>query len=106
MKVSKRDKIIVVSILTIALSFFIWIQVSMNWSKNACAKILYIERSRGYYVWFIYDRNGYVVKDNMALNYFKYGNIQDLQQKECCKIKYSIYWPYRVEIIDKDLKAE
>jgi hypothetical protein len=106
MKISKRDKIIVVSILTIALSFFVWIQVSMNWTQVTCAKITRLDRNRGWKVCFIYNRNGKVVEDQSSISFFKFNNIKDLQKKECCKIKYSIYWPYRVEIIDKDLKAE
>lgn len=106
MKVSKRDLIIAVSVLSLVIGLIVWSNISMNWSKKTCAKILYIERSRGYYVWFTYNRNGEDVKDNMALNHFKYGNIKDLQQNKCCMIQYSIYWPYKVEIIDDELKAE
>jgi len=78
----------------------------MNWSKRACARVLFIERSRGYYVWLEFLRNDKLVRDNILLSSFKYNNLKDLQKKECCEIKYSIYWPYNIEVIDKDLKAE
>jgi hypothetical protein len=105
-KISKRDKIIVACLLSIALLFFIWIQISMNWTEVTCAKITRLDRNRGWKVCFVYERNGKVVEDQSSISFFKYKNIYDLQKNECCEIKYSIYWPYRVEIIDKDLKAE
>lgn len=106
MRLSKRDRILTLSLLIPAVGIFLWTHVSMYWNKTTCAKILYLKHARGYYVCFIYDRNGNVVEDRANISSFKYKNIKDLQQKQCCEIKYSIYWPYRVEITDKDLKAE
>jgi hypothetical protein len=106
MKVSLRDKILAISIFSILILLFIWMPISMNWSKKTCARILYIERSRGYHVWFTYKRNGLDVKDHMPLGSFKRKNIEELRKKMCCEICYSIYWPYKVEIIDKELGAE
>jgi hypothetical protein len=106
MKIGLRDKFIAISIFSILILLFIWMPISMNWSEKTCAKILYIERSRGYHVWFTYNRNGLDVKDHMPLGSFNRKTIDELRMKECCDIKYSIYWPYKVEIIDKELKAE
>lgn len=105
-KISSRDKIIVTSLIIIALSFFIWIQISMEWTEVTCAKITRLDRNRGWKVCFIYNRNGRVTEDQVSISSFKYKNLKDLQQKECCEIKYSIYWPYNIEIIDEDLKAD
>ncbi len=83
-----------------------WGQISMYWYKTACAKITHLERSRGWKVCFYYERDGKVLNDRADMAYFKYKNLKDLQQKECCEIKYSIYWPYNIQIIDKALKAD
>lgn len=106
MKINRRDKIIVLSLLTICISLVTWGQISMYWSKTACAKITNIERSKGWKVCFYYERNGKVVEDRADMSYFKYKTLKNLQRKECCEIRYSIFWPYNIEIIDKDLKAE
>lgn len=103
---SKKGIIVTVCLILPLLLFILWGQISMKWSKTTCANILKIERSRGYYVWFNYDRNGTMVKDNMTLSSFKFKNLYELKKKKCCNIKYSIFWPYRVEIIDKELKSE
>lgn len=84
----------------------LWSNVSMNWSQNTCAEILRIERSRGYYVWMRFERNNNIVEDNVLLSNFKYHTLKDLKSKKCCNIRYSIYWPYSIEIIDKELGAE
>lgn len=106
MKIIKRD--IVIGVISICLIFILifWSKISMNWYEKTCAKILFIERSRGYHVWMRFERNNKIVKDKVLLTSFKYNKLIDLQQKECCEIKYSVYWPYNIEIIDDDLKAE
>lgn len=106
MKLSKRDVVIAISSFCLIFILIFWSKISMYWSKSTCAEILYIERSRGYYVWMSFERNNKIVKDNILLSSFKYHNLKDLQKKECCEIKYSIYWPYNIEIIDEDLKAD
>ncbi len=103
--ISKKDKIIGFSALSIGILIFIWVHLSMFWTDITCAKIINLEYSRGLKVYFLYDRNGKMIKDNVNISSFKFTSLKKLKSKKCCLIKYSIYWPYNIEIIDKDLKA-
>jgi hypothetical protein len=78
----------------------------MLWSETTCATITHLERSKGVKVALVYYRNGQLIKDRVDISYFKFKNLNDLQRKECCSIKYSVLWPYEIEITDKDLRAD
>ncbi|TNF48857.1 MAG: hypothetical protein EP305_04240 [Bacteroidetes bacterium] len=106
MEISKRDIIIGTTAISLVVFATIWTQISMTWSKKACAKITGLERSRGVKVLLIYKKDGKLIQDRVDISYFKYKSLERLQQKECCDIKYSIFWPYNVDIIDSELKAD
>jgi hypothetical protein len=105
MNISKRDKNVLIIVVIFVVSIITWIQISMYWSKTTCAKIVSIKYARGTYVNIQFVKNGEIVGDRVEIAYFRYKNLKDLQKKECCEIKYSIYWPYNIQIIDEELKA-
>ena len=100
MKINKRDKVILIWIITFIVAVIVWVQISMNWSNVTCAKITHLKRSRGWKVYISFERNGEIVEDRVDRSYFRYKNLKDLQKKGCCEIRYSIYWPYNIEIIE------
>lgn len=106
MNMTKRDKTFLIGAVLLIMIVISWGQISMFWTETTCAKIIDIKQSRGNYVWFVYNRNGETVKDNMSLSFFSVKTLEKLQKKECCLIRYSTFWPYKVEIIDDDLKAK
>jgi hypothetical protein len=105
MNISKRDKNVLIIIVIFVVSIITWAQISLYWSKNTCAKIVSIKQSRGTYVNIQFEKNGEIEIERVDIAYFRYKNLKDLQKKECCEIKYSIYWPYNIQIIDEELKA-
>jgi hypothetical protein len=104
--ISRKDKIIGISAVSIGLILFLWVHISMYWTETTCAKITSLKYSRGLKVYFVYDRNGKKISDNVNLSSFRYTKLKDLKSKKCCFVEYSIFWPYNIEIIDKDLRAD
>jgi hypothetical protein len=106
MNISKKDRNVLIIIVIFVVSIITWAKISMYWSKTTCAKIVSIKHARGTYVNIQFVKNGEIVEDRVEIAYFRYKNLKDLQKKECCEIKYSNYWPYNIEIIDEELKAQ
>ncbi|MFA7274333.1 MAG: hypothetical protein WC044_10705 [Crocinitomicaceae bacterium] len=105
MKLSKKDKIIIIGSMTILTLAILTPRLLLLNSTITCAKVHKLTKIKvnQHLIFEFYEEKEKKLLTNKPLKWFKIQDIDSLKKMDCIKIRYSNIWNSVTEVIDKRL---